>query len=432
MISKFIRIALLVFIVAIASLAFVWNPEPVTVKLGATQQVTAPLALTLIVTFLSGAFLAMLIAGYFGLKSYFRERGYKDRERKRHQLMQLTLEARASMVMQDWDKALSEWQRVIDRDPADLAARIEVSHILERRGDLREALRSLDAVRAIYPGNAEILFRAAEINRRLGNRTAALDNVILILNDNPTRIAAQHAFELAEDLNRFEEALEYQQLRTRLGENTPELREATGRIECKIVEREHRSNPEALHRELQRFLKNYPDNLYALEKLAELSENSGNIEQAAKYLVRAARTGDKPDLLHRAAKLWLTRNQPERAIAALRTAIVESQPNSLHAIASRIELARLLVALNMFVEAGTAVTDLETQLKSYSGAQLQELSRQATALKGRLFSLQGKQADANRLWRVLTESDFDELQGTKMVHSNGGENLPPEPRLSTP
>ena len=75
----------------------------------------------------------------------------------------------------------------------DIIARVELSRSLEGQGQAREALRVLEEARASDPKNVEVLFRAAELNQSLNNKTAAIDNLALVLCQHPNRRAAQSA-----------------------------------------------------------------------------------------------------------------------------------------------------------------------------------------------------------------------------------------------
>ena len=91
------------------------------------------------------------------------------------------------MAAEEWGRAQSGWEQILRKDQDNIVARVELSRCLEKLGEPREALRVLDATRAGSRRNIEVLFRAAELNRSLGNNTVAMDNLALIAGESPSR-----------------------------------------------------------------------------------------------------------------------------------------------------------------------------------------------------------------------------------------------------
>ena len=83
--------------------------------------------------------------------------------------------------------------------------------LLDRQRRGLEMDGAVEAARLADPKNIEVLFRAAELNSRLKNKTAAIDNLALILAQFPSRQAAGLARALSEELGRYDDALEYQE-----------------------------------------------------------------------------------------------------------------------------------------------------------------------------------------------------------------------------
>ncbi|NLF26102.1 MAG: tetratricopeptide repeat protein [Deltaproteobacteria bacterium] len=182
------------------------------------------------------------------------------------------LEARSLLAAGEWSKAEALWRKIAKRDPANTIAKVELSRSVEGGGDLKEALRIIDTARISDPSNVEVLFRAAELNLALGNRTAAVDNLALILYHLPSLKAARMARDLSEELGRLQDAFEYQEKVQSAGEEEALLKAAGTRLEFKKLLAEH-SEPSDKGKKtaaLKNFLKRYGDYAPALEHLATL------------------------------------------------------------------------------------------------------------------------------------------------------------------
>jgi thioredoxin-like negative regulator of GroEL len=110
------------------------------------------------------------------------------------------------MASGEWGAARAIWEQVLQQDPENTIARVELATCVENLGDVREALKVLDTMRASNHMNAAVLFKAVELNRKLGNNTAAKDNLALLVQEAPTKRALELARNIAEELGRIDDA----------------------------------------------------------------------------------------------------------------------------------------------------------------------------------------------------------------------------------
>ena len=419
MIGRINKLLLILATIALALYVVVLNQEMVTLRLGRSSAISVNGGVLFIAIFCTGVLAAALVAAFFGIRTYFRERRYRSLERKRQQFYEGLLRARGLLAAGEWNEAKSAWESIIKKDPTDVIARVELSRCLEGSGDTKEALRIIDAARAKAPNNLEVLFRAAELNLALGNKTAAIDNLALVLYQHPNRKASELARKLSEELGRIEDAFEYQRQSERLGANGFAGEQNNLRLEFKQIVAE----PGSIEK-LRVFVKRHAELTPALNTLSAEEARLGNYDVAAGLLARAGRVENSPAYLQKAAELWITNGMPEKAISALKTAAREAKPGE-SKILAELSLVRTYLRLQMFSEAEKALAELASlELNS-------DHQREVLILKGYCLSSMGRHHECGPLWTKLrdqdyklTEADFDSVLGPI--------SEAPAARLSTP
>jgi len=422
-ISLFLVVALFVYIVII-------NANPIRVFITPQNFLTASAGVFLIGAFWIGVFFAGTIAAVFGIKAHFRERRLHAQERLHRTFLDNLLNARSFSASHEWARAQAEWQRLAARDPTAILARLELAHCLQEIGEKKEALRILDQARAAQPENSEVLLRAAELNLELGNKTAAIDNLALVLYHRPNRRAAALARDLSRELGRLEDALEYQRQLEDLGDESESGKELRTCSEYQRIISAYQSDPTNLRDELRAFTKH---SLYepALEKLAELEQAAGDSDQAAQALLKLARLKSSAAQWGRVVNFWLSCQLPDRALAAWKLAVREL--SSSEQIKARQELVRLYLNLNMLEEARRELDGLQPGLKA--NAPVDQLSKnelilRQIALEGLYFYKRGAYDRSAAFWNQIFEPETElgphSISGA-FQSANG-----PSPALSTP
>jgi hypothetical protein len=307
---------------------------------------------------------------------------------------------------------------------------------VEELGDITEALRVLDTTRAKNHSNIEVLFRAAHLNQRLGNNTAALDNLAMILLNGSSRRAIELARDLSEDLGKFDEALKFQLELERKGFETELTATIKARLEHKQIISSAASD-DSKQNDLAALAKRHPEYAPALESLADLALSKGNTELCAEYLVKAARAA-RSDIAkwRRIVDLWLKANQldqrqrSDKAIAAARSATKETSGEA--RLEAELLLIETLLATNHFQDAERAIEAFATLIHKEIGAQTDELAQRLTIQRGYCLAQIGKLNTTGTLWQQLAVSGeaARAIQNDSRAAVTG--RAEPSPVLSTP
>lgn len=429
MISRANKLILALLLLSIVCYLFYLNPDTVAVRFGRETLVSAPLAIVLLTTFSFGVVFTFFFAFIREMKGYWRERRLKDENRKREFSYKQMLKARAQLALGEFGNAENDWRNILNRNADDIVARIELSRSLEGDGDITEALKVIDAARAYDPTNLEVLFRAAELNLALGNKTAAIDNLALVLYHNPSAKAARMARDLSEALDRVEDALEYQRTLARLGYPGDDADAVVARLEFKQLKKNSSSDHPQLRTDLRKFVRSRPDFVPGLYELAQLELEDGNLEETSKLLLKAARVSKEPKYWEEAARLWIKAGQPDRAIAIANSGC--DQVEGPAKVNSEIERIKLYLALNMNDEAKESITNLTNSILGSELESDENLARTLLILKGRCFNQLGDYRESAKVWAQLSADKFDLGEEDAQQPLNAGYH-PPAPTLSTP
>ncbi|RIL10508.1 MAG: hypothetical protein DCC75_04225 [Proteobacteria bacterium] len=431
MLSRFYRLIAAILVVGLALYMVTLNREAVSIALSPNYKISANAGVIFICVFVAGVLCTALVALYLGFKSYWREKGLHHRERQRLSFLQSMILARSALASGEWLRAKALWEGLLKLDPTDIIARVELSRSYELAGELLEALKVLEAARAKEPGNLEVLFQAAELNIKLGNKTAAIDNLALILYHQPVKKAALLARSLSEDLGRIDDALEYQARYESLatGSETEQSQRSATRLRFKKVLQEFSLDDQKLLDNVRDFCRRNAECLESWEKLAALERERGDYEAAGTAYVRAAKLSQEMRHWHEAFGLWLERRQPDRALAAAKVAVKDTK--GVNRIYAELELIRLLIKLNMLDQAKTALQGFGELAKQCEVSLTREVGSSLTALKGLHLLASGQVKEAAELWRTIAYDESSDLhQEFRAVISVNGEA--PSPTLSTP
>jgi tetratricopeptide (TPR) repeat protein len=434
MLRQFNRFLALAVVIALALYITLTNPEAATIKLGPNISISAYAGVIYLGVFFVGVLAASVVALFFGLKGWFRERKLRAAERSRQAFFDLFKKARNFMANHEWNAARTVWETVLSRDADNVIARVELSTCMEHLGDLKEALRVLDETRASSHSSVEVLMRAMELNCKLGNKTAAQDNLSILVAESPSRRALETARDIAEDMGRIDNALEYQKELEKVGYASDEISLARTRLLFAhlIQSAEHEA---ALKEALVVFVKKHPTYVPALEKLADIQLNQGHVEECAELLVKAAKASSHDSSKwSRVINLWLSvapgdfQRRAERALAAARSSTQGTHGAS--RINTELVLAKTLLAVNRPEEAQATLESLE-KLATREGTTISPIQEQNRLhLLGLSFSRLGQAKETGPLWEKLVEPALPATNtGKRPVLSDRGE---PSPTFSTP
>ena len=434
MLRQFNRLIALALLIAVTLYITLTNSETATIKLGPNITVTTYAGVIYLGVFFLGCVIASLFALFFGFKSYLRERKLRAAARSHQLFFELFLKARSFMASEEWGAARAIWEQVLHQDPDNTIARVELATCIENLGEPREALRVLDSMRASNHMNAAVLFKAVDLNRKLGNNTAAKDNLALIVQEAPTKRALELARDIAEELGRVDDAMDYHRALEKVGHISEEMIEAKTRISFEQLIRSV-ENETSLRETLTIFVKKHPQYVPALERLAQLEIARGRLDEGAELLVKAAKLSEgdlsKWDTV---IALWLraapgdVSRRADRAVAAARSAT-----QGLHG-AKRIDaefvVAKTLLAVHRADDARTLLENVSALAEKERVGLTPVQAQIRTHLLGLSMSRLGLSKDTASLWESLVEPTLPVTEtGKKPLLSDRGE---PSPVLSTP
>ncbi len=434
MLRQFNRLIALAILIAVTIYITLTNSETATIKVGPNISVTTYAGVIYLGVFFCGCVVASVIALFFGFKSYLRERKLRSAARTHQLFFDLFVKGRSFMASEEWSAARAVWEQILHQDPDNTIARVELATCFQNLGDTREALRVLDTMRASNHLNAAVLFKAVELNRKLGNNTAASDNLALIVREAPTKRALEVARDIAEELGRIDDALDYQRALEKIGYTSDEMIEAKTRLTfaqlVKSVE-----NQSSLREALTIFVRKHPQHVPALERLADLEIAAGRLDEGAELLVKAAKLspGDMSKWTT-IIDLWLQtapgdfQRRADRAIAAARSATQSTHGS--RRIDSEFIVVKTLLAVNRADDAKALLDEIPKMAEKEKVRLSEDQIRISTHLKGLCLSRLGLAKDTGALWEALVEPTLPETSSEKRaVVSDRSE---PSPMLSTP
>lgn len=431
--TRFLKLILLLAVVALVSWMFILNPGPVTVFFGGGRSWTAPGALILITVFCLGILLSAAVSLLLGFRySYL---VWRDKKRDKLALEHLRQigHAREHLLVGDYSSAQATLKNILSAEPENIVARNMLSESLEAEGDLDAALKVLEEARPTQKTNQELLFRAAQIQTRLGNLTAAYDHYVLLLGAQPNNLAAlSRLVECASKLGRNTEAVVYQ---TRVVKLHPEKSEKDRLAQLELAVAESTPSESDKKVAIEAVLKRHRDFPSALIALAQLEKRAGNLEAATKLYTKAYRDSGEPHLLEKLAFLWIEAENPSRAVSAISAAV--KSYGSGNSIVGELFRAALYRHLEMYEESKRIIALLLN--RPDATAEDQKRIRFFDAL---MTEREGRTAVALDTFKSILRdekwcSSFPFLQGSSEEEvpwwrTTSERKIQPSPTLSTP
>lgn len=435
MLKQFNRFLLLALIVAMALYVTLTNSDSATIKLGPSITLTTYAGVIYIGVFALGCVAASLVALFFGFKGYLRERRLRAAERARQNFFKVFEEARNLMAGGDWAAARLQWEEIVRREPDNVVARVELSQCIEQLGDEREALRVLDATRASSKASAEVLYRAASLNRRIGNNTAARDNADLLLANKPSWRALELARDASESMQRFDDAIRYHDELEKFGYQSEDSNAIRARLEFERISQEV-ADEGALAQELAGLIKKYPRSDAAIQRLADIERKNGNIERASELLTKLAKSSaGSVERWREVVSLWLesttgdTTRRTDRAIAAAKSASKDQRGRQ--RLEAELLTIRTLLAVNHFQDAERLLDGFSDLASREIGELPVDLNREFLIQRGYCLAQMGNARDTAGIWRSLALAGSAKA-GEAPAKGALAERSEPSPALSTP
>jgi tetratricopeptide (TPR) repeat protein len=245
-----------------------------------------------IIIFCAGIVCSSIAGLFIGFPTILRSWKIKRELKKSHDFYEKISEARKASTTAQWEKARLLWSDLLQLDPTDVVAAIELSRAVENLGDPRQALKDITHVKNLHPTNIEALYRAAELQEKLGNKTSALDNLMHILSLESIPYVYEQAARLALETGNYEYALEYY---SKIDHPTQseKLKSLGATIGLRNLQNLSTSTPlsEQIAKS-QKLLKKFPQNSAVYRYVAQLLVENGKATEAIKILITAIKNID--------------------------------------------------------------------------------------------------------------------------------------------
>lgn len=438
--TRIIKLLILTILIGLVVVYIWWlNPTMVSLNYPSGGSGELPLGVVMLICLAVGAIGTILAAAVIGLRYQFeltRQRRKNDALRRNEKLIE---EAREQLACGNFPQAESCFNRIISRNPENLVARVMLTKTICRQGDVKRAIKVLDDARMEQKKNLEMLFLASELNARVGNYTAARDNMAMANQSDPgNAFALRRLVHYSSRLNRYEEALEYQRQLIRLLPADVQDKEQSrlAALELKQAEHANEGNPSLLKEAYEGILRRHKDFVPALTALARTEWQLRNPNEAAKLWSKAFKLEPRTELLEDIARMRLEDRDPDSALRDVKQ-LIFSKGFSISACPSCfVFYVALLLHLEMLEEAGRQIAELKQagfedakandMLELLDAALLRRLNRyeesseRMSKLLERVVSLPGRGLSTSK-----------EKNAAASVLSTRSKEAP-SPRLSTP
>lgn len=334
-------------IAAAVSYLFFLNPEPAVVHWGrgAERTWTTPMALLLVVVFFGGAAAAAAIAVLIGLRVQWLQWQAARLQRARDVHQHRLVIAREELALGNTEAARKDLSAVLQRDPADIHARICFADSLRNDGKVNEAIRILEQAPLEQKSSREILMKLADLHLLVGNRLAACDALRLLLARDPKNtMLLRQLSDISQEIGKFHDSVDYAEQLVRAARSPEERTTALERLalaELLRVKADCGADRPLLREQLTASLKRHHDFGPTLLALAQVEREDLNLEAAHKLYARAFRSERTVEILHEISQLWLSVEDPRRALASLRNLVTD--PGTAPKLDGQLLLAGMLL-----------------------------------------------------------------------------------------
>jgi tetratricopeptide (TPR) repeat protein len=352
--KRIYRIILALLTVALISALFLLNPQTAEVHLGRGHSYMLPMALILILTFVAGSLFAFALAfvSQFQLSwEAWRERRLRTSERAH---LKDLVGIRELVALENYQEASVKLSQILKEDADNAVARSLLATCQDELGNPLLALRTLEEGRGRAINSSELYLKAATIYEKQGNLTAALDNISLLLKSHPnSKKVLREGVRIAERLDDLDRAVQFQERLLKVTNNM-EYQDEQARL-AKLELSNIKKKPQTIQpEELSRLLKKHRTFAPAYEFQAELDQLRGESELATRSYLRGFELSGDTDILAKVAMLWLKKDDPDKAVRNIKTALRDKD-----SLFGRAYLVCLTAALGMSDEASKELVRLE-------------------------------------------------------------------------
>lgn len=359
MLSRITRLLILCFLIGLSIYFVSINSDEVSVSVSGQNSVKASTGVIVLFSFAFGLIVATIAAGILAIKGYFREQGFLRRERYKALQDEAILQGRSLVASGELKRAKLSFEKLISKDHKNALLRLELSSVFEKMKDPMSALKILDEARVEFPNNEEVLFKTASLHESLGNLTASIDTLALLISKKASPLAIRTARDLSMQLNRFEDALLYNDRLKEAEGNSPDTKEMMGTIKANILIRDLAHKHEDLTAALMDHVMIFEKCVVAFKELAKLKLSEGKADEAAQCLQRAFRANRDPALIREARNIWFSHGYRDKTVSSIKTWVREAEGKE--EFDARLELTKTYLLIGQDSDASYEIDLLERE-----------------------------------------------------------------------
>ena len=164
---------------------FYLNPENAIFYFTSQKQLSAPMALIVLLAFGTGVIITAVIAILLGLHQKIMSWSVLRKLESYESIKSNYIKATSLFVVEDYSKAEKVVKKILSHDATHLPANILLAKIKEQEGETAVAIEVLEKLFPANQDNAELILHLVGLYRKTGSETLAYEKLKLLLEQNP-------------------------------------------------------------------------------------------------------------------------------------------------------------------------------------------------------------------------------------------------------
>lgn len=401
---RIIKLCLAIAIIAMAIYFVSVNNTSTTVTIGAGSAVTASIGTIILSSFALGLLLSFFAASVFAIRSFFREQGFKQRERKRIELHESVVQLREMERAGPSAMIEKRYQKLLKTHPQELLTHLEyIRFLIHHEHRYMEALKHIADAKKTFD-SPELYYLTVECHEGLGNKASALEALSVIIHhanqQNPATI--RKAAVLSFTLNRFEDTIEYLTRLNVFESFAQSDKQLLADAHSSIIIRDE-SNAEIRLKKLTDYLSKNDQSAVGFAEASELQQGFGLLNEAAESLMRRFKITGDISSIRSARGLWIEAQNGKAAISAMNSWIrMAATPAEQYS--AEIELAKTYILLSQDDEAFKVLEGIQNR----SSGLPTELKKEIAILNA-MIAYRGRDAGAaQRAFAEVEQLEFSD------------------------
>jgi len=362
------KLSILIFVLFLAGLAVfaIFNQEVTTIKVPFSEVYEIPKFALILLSIVVGALLMLVVFAIRDTKKFIDNWQYQKKQRQEIKVQELYSKALNAILARSDETARDALEGILAEEPDHIDALLRLGDIYASREDFQKAISYYQKARAAAPHNLQALFSLEGVLEKQGRWSEALKYVEDILDsdeDNLTALVRKRG--LLEKQGRWDDLVSLQQTVIKHTHSEKEKKEEQDRLVGYKYEygRDSLENNqlEKAKKAFKTVLRLNKDFIPATLGLAEALLREGESEEAVNLLEKSYDSNTSKIILARLEDLLISLGEPGRLISIYRSSI-SRKPND---TAIRFFLGKLFYRLEMIDDAYETLSEMEALGISY-------------------------------------------------------------------